>query len=130
MKPAHLTVLQSAKWDQLFGLLSGRGQDTVDLAEWLENAVLCYERMITLELSSRDVPVIFEKVTVDGAGVESREPKAHPLHVQARIAREKYLMCLKEAGLTPATLARVKLMAAPEATVDAFDAHAGLRAVK
>ncbi|MBK9497084.1 MAG: hypothetical protein IPO08_21735 [Xanthomonadales bacterium] len=65
-------------------------------------------------------------------------PKVHPAHQQYRLARKAWLDILKEGGLTPASVVRVKMPDTPdEETVDPFtaidakrDARAQIRRVK
>ncbi len=51
----------------------------------------------------------FEKVSVDGAGVEHREPRVHPGFAQLRSYRQALRQYLVEFGLTPASRSRVKV---------------------
>jgi P27 family predicted phage terminase small subunit len=51
----------------------------------------------------------FSKVSVDGAGVEHREPKVHPGFAQLRSYRQALRQFLVEFGLTPAARSRVKV---------------------
>ena len=59
-------------------------------------------------LDSLDEP-FFEKVSVDGAGVEHFEPKVHPGFAQLRSYRQALRMYLQEFGLTPVARSRVRV---------------------
>jgi phage terminase small subunit len=65
---------------------------------------------------------VFDKVSVDGAGVEHSEPKAHPAHVKYSAAIEGVRKILAEGGLTPVTISRVKMPSQPAQEVDALEA--------
>ena len=52
----------------------------------------------------------FEKVSVDGAGVEHIEPKVHPGFAQLRSYRQALRMFLQEFGLTPVARSRVRVV--------------------
>lgn len=60
----------------------------------------------------------FEKVSVDGAGVEHVEPKLHPVFAQLRQYRLAIRVLLVECGCTPLARNRVKPAAPAAATVD------------
>jgi P27 family predicted phage terminase small subunit len=51
----------------------------------------------------------YDKVSVDGAGVEHTEPKVHPGFAQLRSYRQALRQFLVEFGLTPAARSRVKV---------------------
>jgi len=60
----------------------------------------------------------FDKVSVDGAGVEHLEPKLHPVFGQLRQYRLGLRVLLVELGLTPLARNRVKASTPAAATVD------------
>jgi hypothetical protein len=60
----------------------------------------------------------YEKVSVDGAGVEHREPRVHPVFAQLKQYRLALRVLLVEFGLTPLSRNRVKVSADAPPTVD------------
>ena len=92
---------------------------TTDAAA-LRRYVNLFARAERLEVAMVGAAAFFDKVSVDGAGVEHVELKVHPGFAQLRqydMALRSYLV---EFGQTPAARARVKV---PEksAEVDPFD---------
>jgi hypothetical protein len=60
---------------------------------------------------------------VDGAGVEHREPRLHPVFAQLKQYRLALRVLLTEFGLTPLSRGRVKVSPAAAATMDAKKAR-------
>jgi len=106
--PAGLTGEARAEWDRMadrleqLGILS-RVDDAVLIA-WCE----LHAAAVRLQAAADALgSPVFERVTVDGAGVEHREPKVHPVFTQLRqvlMAKRQFLV---ELGLTPASRNRV-----------------------
>ncbi len=63
---------------------------------------------LQLALNALATP-FFDKVSVDGAGVEHVEPKVHPGFAQLRAYRQALRMYLQEFGLTPVARSRVRV---------------------
>lgn len=60
----------------------------------------------------------YEKVSVDGAGVEHREPRLHPVFAQLKAYRLALRVFLVEFGLTPVSRNRVKAAGETAPAVD------------
>ncbi len=120
---------ESAAWAALAAQLRLQKRLSLDAAEWLIAAASAQADFLAWRAASLNETMIVETE----AG-----PKAHPAHQQHRLARKAWLDILKEGGLTPASVVRVKLPDAPdEETVDPFtaidarrDARAQIRRVK
>lgn len=120
---------ETAAWESIAAQLRLQKRLTLDAAEWLIAAASAQADFIEWRAASLNEAMIIE--TEHG-------PKAHPAHQQHRLARKAWLDILKEGGLTPASVVRVKLPDAPdEETVDPFtaidarrDARAQIRRVK
>jgi phage terminase small subunit len=102
---------------------------SLDAAEWLIAAASAQSDFMQWRAASLNETMIIETE----AG-----PKAHPAHQQHRLARKAWLDILKEGGLTPASVVRVKMPEAPDeepgdpfTAIDAKrDARAQIRRVK
>lgn len=121
-QPAFLDDAERAWWDILAAELKRQQRLTMDVGPWLVNASRAGAAMLQWREAAKQAPLIYEKVMVDGTGTEHREPKAHPAHVQGRLAVKAFVDLLKEAGLTPATVARVKLLEPVKPKEDPFTA--------
>ena len=109
-KPADLVGEASAEWDRMVARLSAcKTLTAVDDA-----ALASYCRLhadatrLQTALDALDSP-FFSKVSVDGAGIEHREPKVHPGFAQLRSYRQALRQYLVEFGLTPSSRSRVKV---------------------
>ncbi len=60
----------------------------------------------------------YEKVTVDGAGIEHREPRVHPVFAQLKAYRLALRVLLVEFGMTPLSRNRVKASGAAAPAMD------------
>lgn len=120
---------ESAAWESLAAQLRLQKRLTLDVAEWLIAAASAQADFLAWRAESLNETMIIE--TEQGV-------KAHPAHQQHRLARKAWLDILKEGGLTPASVVRVKMPDAPdEDKVDPFtaidakrDARAQIRRVK
>ena len=109
-KPKALTGEGAAEWERMVERFSLSG--TLSLVDGA--ALYQYCRLHAgAEQLQRDADRLtstwFEKVSVDGAGQEHREPKVHPVFAQLRQYRMALRVWLTEFGLTPAARSRVKL---------------------
>ena len=122
--PEWLTDDERDWWDHFAALLRGRQQLTVDAGPWLLNAATVTEQAMRWRAEAAGAPLIVAS--------ESGE-RAHPAHVQARLAWREYQRTLTEAGLTPASVSRVALPKTDDEDVDefaAFQARGQIRRVK
>jgi P27 family predicted phage terminase small subunit len=119
-KPAGLNADASAEWDAMIGRFDVMGMlRTVDgpvLARYCQLHAVIERLSRTLDALPT---LLYEKVSVDGAGVEHTEPKVHPVVNQLRSAIVASRPFLVEFGLTPASRGRVRLPTKADA-VDPF----------
>jgi P27 family predicted phage terminase small subunit len=108
--PADLVGEAAAEWDRMVVRL--QSSKTLTL---VDDAVLVnYCRLhgdaakLQAALDALTSP-FFEKTSVDGAGIEHREPKVHPGFAQLRAYRQALRQYLVELGLTPSSRSRVKV---------------------
>ena len=127
LKPTYLGPVSGAMWDELAAILDGEHRLSESDGMWLLNAAEAWMDYQRWRVEAEHAPMTQVKVTVDSAGSEHQEIKPHPAHQQARLARKAFTDLLKEAGLTPASRARVSVPVEVEA-VDATETF--LRAVK
>lgn len=107
-------------WDRLVEQLRLQKRCTVDAGPWLLSAATAEADYLRWREEAATVTRIVE--TESG-------PKAHPAHQQARLARKSWIDILKEGGLTPNSIARVKMPEQKDQEqVDPFDALANRRA--
>lgn len=127
IKPAYLSPVAVAYWEEMAALLDGEKRLSESDGPWLVSIAEAWGDYQKWRVASETAPLTQAKVSVDGAGVEHVEVKAHPVHQQVRFARKALTDLLKEAGLTPTSRSRVS-MPAEDVSVD--PAETFLRAVK
>ena len=126
-KPTYLGAIASAKWDELAALLEDEHRLSLADGPWLEETSEAFEDYMRWRAEAKQAALTQVKVMVDGTGAEHQELKTHPAQQQVRLFRKEYANQLKEAGLTPASRARVSVPA-DETNDDPTEAF--LRAVK
>jgi P27 family predicted phage terminase small subunit len=126
-KPAYLSACASAYWDEGAALLEGEHRLSESDGPWLCNYAEACADYQKWRAASDIAPLTQVKVSVDGAGVEHQEVRVHPVHQQVRLARKALTELLKEAGLTPASRARVSV---PSEDTQDDPTETFLRAVK
>jgi P27 family predicted phage terminase small subunit len=106
--PAGLSLTAREEWQRVSAALQAQGTlATVDGIA-LTNHVHLHALVARLETEVAALASLtVERVTVDGAGVEHREAKAHPLVSHLRAGRQALRQSLQEFGLTPASRTRV-----------------------
>jgi P27 family predicted phage terminase small subunit len=109
--PPKLSALERCEWKRLGGLLESEKRLSVSDGPLLEAAVRAYSMHVTLLTMIRvqKIPPRFEKVTVDGAGVEHVEWKREPTYEMAKGWLETYRHCLNDLTLSPGTRARARM---------------------
>uniref|UniRef100_A0A6M3J9H8 Putative terminase n=1 Tax=viral metagenome TaxID=1070528 RepID=A0A6M3J9H8_9ZZZZ len=120
--PAWLTDDERTWWLELAGTLREQQRLTRDTVYWLNAAAAAMVVMLRWRAMAAESPLVFDKVSVDGAGVEHVEPKAHPAHLKYSAAIEGVRKLLAEAGLTPVSMSRVKMPAQRPKEPDALEA--------
>lgn len=115
--PGILTGEAQAEWDRMIArLTASHTLSTVDGA-LLWTYVQLWADCRRLEADATALSSVwFEKTSVDGAGIEHREPKMHPVFSALKGYRLALRVLLVEFGLTPLSRNRVKASAAPAAT--------------
>ena len=126
--PADLTGDAAEHWAHLTDILRGERRLSVSAGPMLAAACLAYADWVKLERQKAAADPIVLKVSVDGAGTEHVEPKAHPLYAMARQARQAYRLLLNDLCLSPTTLARAKVNP-PADAADPLAAYLGPRAI-
>lgn len=107
-RPVDLSGAALEEWDRVVRCLEA--QRTLARVDGIALANHCRLHALVqrLEVEVAALPSLtFEKVTVDGAGTEHREPKVHPLVAQLRTGRQALRTSLVEFGLTPSSRTRV-----------------------
>lgn len=130
-------ALERDAWARLAGQLRLQKRLTLDTGPWLLSAATAEADFMRWREEAAAVSRIVYELGDPEVGVAAG-PKVHPAHQQYRLARKAWLDILKEGGLTPASVVRVKMPDAPdEETVDPFtaidakrDARAQIRRVK
>ncbi|HXG69676.1 MAG TPA: P27 family phage terminase small subunit [Gemmatimonadaceae bacterium] len=107
--PGTLTGEAAAEWGRMLArLTASKTLATVDGA-LLWNYVQLWADCRRLEEDAAALPrTWFEKTSVDGAGVEHREPKMHPIFAQLKAYRLALRVLLVEFACTPLSRNRVK----------------------
>ena len=115
-------------WDRLVEQLRLQKRCTVDAGPWLLAAATAEADYLRWREEAAVVSRIVYELGDADAGV-AVGPKVHPAHQQARLARKSWIDILKEGGLTPSSIARVKMPEQKDQEqVDPFDALANRRA--
>ena len=127
VRPGYLSQAACAMWDELAAILESEHRLSQSDGPWLAKAADAWADYQRLRIVGDETPLTQVKVTVDGAGQEHRETKMEPVHQQVRLARKAFTDLLKEAGLTPASRARVSV---PEADTSVDPAESFLRQVQ
>jgi P27 family predicted phage terminase small subunit len=117
--PGVLSGEAAAEWHRMIDrLTASRTLSTVDGA-LLWNYVQLWAACCRLQADADALErTWYEKVSVDGAGVEHREPRVHPVFAQLKQYRLALRVLLVEFGLTPLSRNRVKVSADAPPTVD------------
>lgn len=117
--PGALTGEAKAEWDRMIARLrASRTLSTVDGA-LLWNYCQVWSDCCRLQVDANALPQTwYEKTSVDGAGVEHREPRLHPVFAQLKSYRLALRVLLCEFGLTPLSRNRVKTSTESQATTD------------
>jgi P27 family predicted phage terminase small subunit len=110
VRPDTLKGEARAEWDRMVvRLTASQTLSTVDdAALYVYCRVFADAERLQRAVDALDSP-FFDKVSVDGAGVEHIEPKVHPGFAQLRSYRQALRQFLVEFGLTPSSRSRVKL---------------------
>lgn len=118
--PGVLTGEARAEWDRMTARLTTlKTLSTVDGA-LLWNYCQVWADCCRLQADADALErTWYEKVTVDGAGTEHREPRVHPVFGQLKQYRLALRVFLVELGVTP--LARGRVKASDGAAVPAMD---------
>ena len=108
--PEDLTGEALKEWHRMVSRLEASRTLTIADGAALLNYARLHADACRLQdaLDALDQP-FFEKVSVDGAGVEHIEPKVHPGFAQLRSYRQALRMFLQEFGLTPVSRSRVRV---------------------
>jgi P27 family predicted phage terminase small subunit len=112
--PGSLTGEMGAEWARMTARLAALGTlSSVDGA-LLWSYCRLWADACRLQADADALPATwYEKVSVDGAGVEHREPKLHPVFAQLRQYRLALRVLLIELGCTPLARGRVLKSAKP-----------------
>jgi P27 family predicted phage terminase small subunit len=118
--PGTLTGEAAAEWGRMVArLTASRTLSTVDgalLFNWCQLWATCCRLQADADALTS---TWYEKVSVDGAGVEHQEPRLHPVFGALKQYRLALRVMLVEFGLTPLSRNRVKASGAAAApTVD------------
>lgn len=117
--PGVLSGEAAAEWDRMIARLStAKVLSTVD-GPLLWNYCHVWADACRLQASADALTSTwYEKVTVDGAGAEHREPRVHPVFAQLKQYRLALRVLLVEFGLTPLSRNRVKALGETVPAVD------------
>jgi P27 family predicted phage terminase small subunit len=117
--PGALSGEVKAEWDRMVvRLTASRTLSTVDgalLWNYCQLWADCGRLQADADALGR---TWYDKVSVDGAGVEHREPRVHPVFGALKQYRLAVRVMLVEFGLTPLSRNRVKASSEPVPTMD------------
>ena len=107
--PTDLTDEALNEWQRMVARLTMSRTLTLADDAALVNYCRLHADATRLQHALDAVEPFYEKVSVDGAGVEHVEPKVHPGFAQLRAYRQALRMFLQEFGLTPVARSRVRV---------------------
>jgi P27 family predicted phage terminase small subunit len=122
----------SEEWDRLMPILLTQGVMTPAYLAAFAAYCSAYADYVGAEVekSRPGFSRYYEKVSVDGAGVEHVELRSHPALGDSREARKELRQAAQQLGITPATSAKVVALRGnePKAGIRAFQARTGAHA--
>ncbi len=104
-----------AEWLRTVDILRDEGRLTPAFGPYLEKLAGAYDSWQRWFTLAKDAPdyLLVEKTRADGSHYD--DLKIHPAHVQERQTREAYRRTLNDGCLSPATHARARVIAKPDA---------------